>query len=550
MSRFEYTLPSGAKFQVNGPAGATQLQADQIFYEQVAAGSLVGYEPGQTLTSAASRLTKFELSRLDRGTAGVDNVAILSIVQNLPVVSGIPDLANVPVQSPINQADIVLARGDSLGPEPVGPLTPFQIQTLQAQLANLVDQPYTEITQEKGIGKFGFNCSQLEQAGYVKPGTFARFLDETPDKFLCVMGSPGIWTGRNGINSLDDLLSDENSQNLVQNEIMQLSYDSLTVAGVISNVPTPRVSLNQGQIYTPSGLQSLNALNLLGGNSGLLTNILGKPVPTLNTLASGAVVDSALAQTSIGITNRVTGQVGALINNAGKFGSLATTAWANSGGIPNLGSLVTGISNLPTLPGVNINQITKGLTNLVPSNIGTLKGALDNFGKASQFSLNFTNPLTSIGNINVQGLASGALSNVQGLATGALGNVQGQLTGAVANVRGLASGSLQQLTNLFSGSGELVSGTQVAAGFNNTVNRKTVDAAVTRILGNSKIPSPGFEYPSPSVLAERLDIAQAQNILQGIRQQGARALNSVTQLQSQATGLAGAGVATFNRLTG
>jgi hypothetical protein len=103
---------------------------------------------------------------------------------------------------------------------------------------------------------------------------------------------------------------------------------------------------------------------------------------------------------------------------------------------------------------------------------------------------------------------------------------------------------------LFTGSGELVSGTQVAAGFNNTVNRKTVDAAVTRILGNNKIPSPGFEYPSPAVLAERLDIAQAQNILQGIRQQGARALNSVTQLQTQATRIAGAGVATFNRLTG
>ena len=109
---------------------------------------------------------------------------------------------------------------------------------------------------------------------------------------------------------------------------------------------------------------------------------------------------------------------------------------------------------------------------------------------------------------------------------------------------------MTQLTNLFSGSGELVSGTQVAAGFNNTVNRKTVDAAVTRILGNSKIPSPGFEYPSPAVLAERLDIAQAQKTLQDIRRRGAQALNSVTQPQTQATRIAGIGQATFNRLTG
>ena len=81
MSIFKYTLPSGAEFIVRGPAGATQAQADKIFYEQVAAGSLVGYQPGQTLTSPATIITKFELSRLDRGTAGVDTAPILAIIQ-------------------------------------------------------------------------------------------------------------------------------------------------------------------------------------------------------------------------------------------------------------------------------------------------------------------------------------------------------------------------------------------------------------------------------------------------------------------------------------
>jgi hypothetical protein len=66
---------------------------------------------------------------------------------------------------------------------------------------------------------------------------------------------------------------------------------------------------------------------------------------------------------------------------------------------------------------------------------------------------------------------------------------------------------------------------------------------VTRILGNSKIPTPSFEFPSPSVLAERVDITQAQNILQGLRQQGSLALNQATQLQGQAT-------SAFNRITG
>ena len=148
MSQFSYILPSGAEFVVRGPAGATQDQADKIFYEQVAAGALVGYEPGQTLTSAATRVTKFELSRLDRGTAGIDNnpvlainqgratgfgitgitgiaealafagistgiagtqtQLVLSVIQALPIPVSIPNLNNIPLTNPIDEADIVL----------------------------------------------------------------------------------------------------------------------------------------------------------------------------------------------------------------------------------------------------------------------------------------------------------------------------------------------------------------------------------------------------------------------------------------------------------
>ena len=541
MSNFDYTLPSGSQFKVNGPAGASQIQADRVFYEQVAAGSLVGYESGQTLTSLATRITKFELSRLDRGTAGVDTVAVLSIVQNLPVISGIPDLVNIPVQSPVNQTDIVLARGDSLGPSAVGPLSSFQIQTLQAQLINLVDQDYTEITQEKGIGKYGFTCLQLEQAGYVKPGTWARYLADNPGNFVSVMNSPAIWTGLGGITNLNTLLADSNVQNIVQNQLMQLGYDSLTATGAISNVPQPGVSLSQGQIYTPRGLQTLNALNLLGGSSGIIAGLLSSPVTNLSTLSTGAVANSALAQTTINISNRITGEVGALVNNASKFGSIATTAWANSGGLPSFSSLLTGSGGLPTLSSINTNQIQASLTNLNPANLGNLKATLDNYAKSSQFSLNFTNPLSSISNINVSGLANRALTNAQGLATNALANAQGLATNALANAQGLATnaltnaqglatgalaniqsqltGSITQLSNLFSGAGDLVSGTQVAAGFSNTVKRSTVDAAVSRILGNSKIPTPSFEYPSAQALAQRLDITQAQSVLQGLKKQ-------------------------------
>jgi hypothetical protein len=70
------------------------------------------------------------------------------------------------------------------------------------------------------------------------------------------------------------------------------------------------------------------------------------------------------------------------------------------------------------------------------------------------------------------------------------------------------------------GGGDLVSGTQVAAGFNNTVNRATVDAAFARIVGNDKVPLPTYQYPSLASLAPRLDIQLAQNFLKNSQSSG------------------------------
>jgi pyridoxal/pyridoxine/pyridoxamine kinase len=139
----------------------------------------------------------------------------------------------------------------------------------------------------------------------------------------------------------------------------------------------------------------------------------------------------------------------------------------------------------------------------------------------------------------------------QGLAVAT--NLRDQGLAVATNLRAQGSAALDRLVSLrnsFSGAGDLVSGTKVAAAFNNTVNRKTVDAATSRILGNSKITAPTFEFPSPASLLQKLDLAQAQNILQGVKQQGDQVLGQATQLRSQVTQLAGQTTSTFNRLTG
>ena len=296
MSQFKYTLPSGKRFVVNGPAGATQADADRIFYEQVAAGALVGFVPGDTLSSLESQLAQFGLSRLDRGTAGVSDTVVLAVVSGLPIVTPLPPLINVAIENPITQEDVATVT-NGLGPLPVGPLSPVEVQTLEAQKINILGQPYFIITREKGIGKYGFNCIQLEKTGYVKPSTSQIYLgviSETqpnPENFIAVMSSPSIWTGKNGVTSLEAILTNEELQNQIYNELMLLGYKALVASGTIVERNTTAVDVMTATEYKDN-------------------------TPYTKTLDA--------------VDNKLIGEQGALVNLSATYGPEATTAWANN----------------------------------------------------------------------------------------------------------------------------------------------------------------------------------------------------------------------------
>jgi hypothetical protein len=586
MAIFNYILPSGSRFRLEAPAGTTQTEADRIFYTQVAAGSLVGYEPGQTLTSVEAQLIKFELSRLDRGTAGVDTNPVLAIIQGLSTRSsdlqsllarlltlpvpiniggggGIESDIDIPLRDPIDEADIVLIGSDDFPPTGISgtngvrALTEYQVQKLLAQIANLVDQESDQISLTKGIGRFGFTAYQLEQAGYVKPGTSLKYFSNSNANFVDIMSSPSVWTGRGGTYSLDSILEDPLLQNQIQAQLMQQGYNNLVENGIIVTTPRPTVSISTGQVYTNTGLQSTQTLTTIGllgtnlsslslaartalSNSSALSRVLTATSVNLNTIISGAVSNLPGSLGSVGninlasatsvLTNQITGSVGALVANASKYGTQATALWARAENLQNL----------------NLGSITTNLTNLVPPNLSGLTSNLDILGKAGNFATNFANPLAGLNNVGglvatgiggalpgqvtaltgaLSGALSGQLNSITGALSGQLNSITGALSGQLGSLTG-ALGNLGSLANfgalggLFGGGGDLVSGTQVAAGFNNTVNRATVDAAFQRTLGSIKIPLPVFQYPGPVASAPRLDIQQAQNFLKNLQNQG------------------------------
>lgn len=178
MSKFTFALPDGKFFTLTGPADATIAQAERIFLEQLAAGAFVGLRPGDTLESFRTELIRFTQSRLDRGTAGTADLPILAIT-NEGTISALPPVRDVPIDNPVTPADYVNILPFT---QPVGSLSPTQVQAVAAQIAAAVDQPANVISQ-KGIGKYGFSPQNLEDAGYLKPGTAC--------KFLCEPNTPG-----------------------------------------------------------------------------------------------------------------------------------------------------------------------------------------------------------------------------------------------------------------------------------------------------------------------------------------------------------------------
>jgi hypothetical protein len=522
MSQFNYTLPSGAEFTMQAPDGTTQDQADFTFYSQVAAGALVGFEPGQSVSGTTSALAKFELSRLDRGTAGVDDTVILAIINGLPTVADIPSLINTPLINPITQANIASIAGTGFTAPAIGSLTSNQTLALMSQVANTVDQAADVMTDETGVGQYGLSCQQLEMAGYVKPGTWQQFLRNGSSTLVDVLSAPGIWTGRQGITSADDFLQNVNAQNAAQATLMRDGYNSLQAAGVITTPATQSLSAVVGQLYT-------------GTNSALTT-----------------------ATTTI--TNSVNSQLASLVTNASQYGTQLTAQWAKGlPGITTLTSNLTSIKGLSALssqvPGLpSLGSLTSGIT----PNLASVKTAMDGLGKASQFAATASSTLTGgldkLSNLNVSNLTSNLPSvsaltgQIQGRALAAAGQLQGQITGqanalltqAQGQANALLAQAQGQFNSLIAQGDSLVSNVQKAAGFANTVNRASVDTAFTKILGSAKIPVPSFgaDLPGSASIGAALDISKAQAVLKNLQGQGTALLNQAQGLATQAQGLA------------
>jgi hypothetical protein len=218
---------------------------------------------------------------LDEGSASTTAVAS-------PSSAAVSQLATQPVTAPVNAAQILKEPPATAA---IGNLTTRDVTGLMSSAAVNVGQNFNVASVDKGIGKFGFTPLQLEQTGFLKPGTVSKYLGNS-SALNAVLSSPTVWTGKNNVAGLAGILNNVNLQGLIQQDLMQQGYTQLQKSGVIRGLePVTSVApLIQSAVkFGPTAVtqwvsgqanqQVVNQINSLSKNAqqaiSVVTNRLG-----------------------------------------------------------------------------------------------------------------------------------------------------------------------------------------------------------------------------------------------------------------------------------
>ena len=173
------------------------------------------------------------------GRSGIgEPLVTAAVIQGSTAVSAIQTInktiSGFPITSPINTADFTkVASGITGGGalSAIGPMSVPEVNGVLAQAKNLTGQASDAISNTKGLGSFGFDVKQLETAGFIKPG-IAALAAKGSSLFSSVVKSPAVWTGKDGIKGVTDLLGNAGKQSQIQQDLMAKGVAGLGAVGI------------------------------------------------------------------------------------------------------------------------------------------------------------------------------------------------------------------------------------------------------------------------------------------------------------------------------
>lgn len=309
-----------SNFEIKGPPGLTFEQAKAIFDKQFKSGSLVGFKPGDVLSAATQASAGLDAAQaaltqaqngipalpgaFNQASAAIAQVggSLNGIVSSVPGISGAGGLATAGFSSQLNQTgslaktaiqtiNSVVSKVSVTNPitasdfattlpalSNMGNMPLPSVTASMASVKNLVNQSVSAISNANGVGSFGLDVSQLEKAGVVKPGTSA-LLGAGAATVASVLKSPAVFTGKSGINNLQDLVSNPQVQSTIQQGLMATGLKELNSLGIPVNLLSAPALSGVSSIAAKSVEKAaayLNNLPIPGDAAGQIKNAFDK----------------------------------------------------------------------------------------------------------------------------------------------------------------------------------------------------------------------------------------------------------------------------------
>lgn len=146
-----------------------------------------------------------------------------------------PSVSNTTVSIPAQDRDL---RNQPVGDCVIGNLSKEQVTALFAQIAKTESgaekEPYKAQNSFGYVGKYQFGAQALQTHGYIRKDLVTEYKQLGAVKHKALLANPNSWTGKNGIESLDDWFNNGPEQEAAMCEFTKRNYTTLVSTGTIT----------------------------------------------------------------------------------------------------------------------------------------------------------------------------------------------------------------------------------------------------------------------------------------------------------------------------
>ena len=412
-------------------------------------------------------------------------------------------------------------------------------------------------TKKAVLGKLAATPDQLEQGGYIKPGSSTVVNSLIAQNTSLDKSMPtNIWTGKDGVTTVSSFVKNDNAQVNNQVELLKIGVAGLQQQGIITGKESP--TQIAGVVNAAATVGVANTVSYINNaTNGTITQGINTPASKLTGAAAGAVAAGVFAA---GLADKTTSPAGSMLGAvkttatgvvdsvkgaaSSVFSSIKEGYTKLKGGVPqNLTQLnaenqtkndpsqdpydpatdptlsdgqkavAEKAKTKPDLATVAVG--VAAVSQIVPNtNMGVLAGGIK---AVSNLVTNSKDPTVKVSGSNLSSTIGNTVSSVTSQVAG-LPTVPGAIATSGLSATALSGLNLSQSASLNSALQSISSGgpqsLQMPTIAQNTIDRTGLTSQTTALLGDSRIPSPptsnGTFKPPPAELVKAYDTAKAE----------------------------------------